>query len=152
MFSGASALNLDAKGRIAMPTRYREVLRANHDGRLVVTVDIQSTCLLIYPSNEWEVIAAKLQTLSDFQPQERAMKRLMLGYALECELDANGRILLTPPLRQFASLDKKVMLVGQLNKFELWDEQRWQQQLDDSLALIRTEGIEASERLADFSL
>ncbi|KFZ36316.1 cell division protein MraZ [Shewanella mangrovi] len=152
MFSGASALNLDAKGRIAMPTRYRELLRANHEGKLVVTVDIQSACLLIYPLNEWLVIADKLQKLSDTQPQERAVKRLLLGYAQECELDGNGRILVTPPLRKYAALDKKLMLVGQLNKFELWDEQLWQQQLDDSLALIRTEGITASDRLADFSL
>lgn len=88
--------------------------------KLVITVDIQSPCLLIYPINEWNKVADKLLGLSDFQPQERAMKRLMLGYAQECELDANGRVLLTPPLRQYASLEKKTMLVGQLNKFELW--------------------------------
>ncbi|QSX33984.1 division/cell wall cluster transcriptional repressor MraZ [Shewanella avicenniae] len=152
MFSGASALNLDAKGRIAMPMRYRDLLRADSDGKLVVTVDIQAKCLLIYPIHEWLVIAAKLQKLSDMQPHERALKRLMLGYAQECELDSNGRILLTPPLRKYAELDKKLMLVGQLNKFELWDEQLWQQQLDASLALIQEEGITASERLADFSL
>ncbi len=80
------------------------------------------------------------------------MKRLMLGYAQECELDANGRVLLTPPLRQYASLEKKTMLVGQLNKFELWDEQVWQQQLADSLEMIKSQGLTASERLADFSL
>ncbi|TCN79686.1 division/cell wall cluster transcriptional repressor MraZ [Shewanella fodinae] len=152
MFSGASALNLDAKGRIAMPTRYREELRAQEQGKLVVTVDIQSPCLLIYPVLEWVNVLEKLLKLSDIQPQERAIKRLLLGYAQDCELDSNGRILLTPPLRQYASLDKKTMLVGQLNKFELWDEQTWQQQLADSLEMIRNDGLEASERLADFSL
>jgi MraZ protein len=152
VFSGASALNLDAKGRIAMPTRYREPLHADHQGKLVITVDIQSPCLLIYPVNEWNKVADKLLGLSDFQPQERAMKRLMLGYAQECELDTNGRVLLTPPLRQYASLEKKTMLVGQLNKFELWDEQVWQQQLADSLEMIKSQGLTASERLADFSL
>jgi MraZ protein len=152
LFSGASALNLDAKGRIAMPTRYREELRAQELGKLVVTVDIQSPCLLIYPALEWAKVLEKLLKLSDIQPQERAMKRLLLGYAQDCELDSNGRILLTPPLRQYASLDKKTMLVGQLNKFELWDEQTWQQQLADSLEMIRNDGLEASERLADFSL
>ncbi|MDF0535558.1 division/cell wall cluster transcriptional repressor MraZ [Shewanella yunxiaonensis] len=152
MFSGASALNLDAKGRIAMPTRFREDLRAQEQGKLVVTVDIQSPCLLIYPAEEWAKVLAKLLKLSDLQPQERAIKRLLLGYAQDCELDSNGRILLTPPLRQYAALDKKAMLVGQLNKFELWDEQTWQQQLADSLNLIQSDGLEASERLADFSL
>ncbi|MFQ6372794.1 division/cell wall cluster transcriptional repressor MraZ [Shewanella sp. YIC-542] len=152
MFSGASALNLDAKGRIAMPTRYREALCAEDAGKLVVTVDFQSNCLLIYPARQWETVLEKLLQLSDTQPQERALKRLLLGYAQECQLDGNGRFLLTPPLRQYASLDKKAMLVGQLNKFELWDEQVWQQQLTDSLDLLRNDGLGASERLADFSL
>ncbi|GIU23271.1 MULTISPECIES: division/cell wall cluster transcriptional repressor MraZ [unclassified Shewanella] len=152
MFSGASAINLDAKGRIAIPKRYRETLHARHNNQLVITVDIQSSCLLLYPIHEWEQVAAKLASLSDTQPTERAMKRLLLGYAHECELDGNGRMLLPTPLRQYANLDKRAMLVGQLNKFELWDEAAWQQQIEQSREAILNEDLAANERLADFSL
>ncbi|GIU46551.1 transcriptional regulator MraZ [Shewanella sairae] len=152
MFSGASAINLDTKGRIAIPKRYRELLSARHNSQLVVTVDIQSSCLLLYPIQEWETVAAKLALLSDTQPTERAIKRLLLGYAHECELDGNGRMLLPPPLRQYANLDKRAMLVGQLNKFELWDEATWQQQIEQSRLAILNEDLAANERLADFSL
>lgn len=152
MFSGASAINLDAKGRIAIPKRYRESLYVRHNNQLVITVDLQSSCLLLYPIHEWEQVAAKLASLSDTQPTERAIKRLLLGYAHECELDGNGRMLLPPPLRQYANLDKRAMLVGQLNKFELWDEAAWQQQIEQSRTAILNEDLAANERLADFSL
>ncbi|MEI6860169.1 MAG: division/cell wall cluster transcriptional repressor MraZ [Shewanella sp.] len=152
MFRGASAINLDTKGRIAIPKRYREPLRAEYHGQLVITVDFQSSCLLLYPLDEWSKIEAKLLLLSDTKASERAMKRLLLGYAHECELDGNGRLLLPPPLRQYANLDKHAMLVGQLNKFELWDEAAWQQQIEQSRETIRSEEFASNERLADFSL
>jgi MraZ protein len=152
VFSGASAISLDTKGRIAIPMRYRETLHALHSGKLVMTVDIQSACLLLYPIHEWSKIETKLLTLSDTQPTERSLKRLLLGHAHECELDGNGRLLVPPPLRRYANLDKQAMLVGQLNKFELWDEQAWQQQVEESQQVIRAEGLANNERLADFSL
>ncbi|MFT5789784.1 MAG: MraZ protein [Shewanella sp.] len=152
MFSGASAINLDAKGRIAMPKRYREPLHAHNNSQLVITVDIQSPCLLLYPIQEWEQVAAKLSQLSDTQSAERAIKRMLLGYAHECELDGNGRILLPTPLRQYANLEKRAMLVGQLNKFELWDEAAWQRQIEESRLAILNEDLAANPRLADFSL
>jgi MraZ protein len=152
VFSGASAINLDAKGRIAMPKRYREPLHAHNNSQLVITVDIQSPCLLLYPIQEWEQVAAKLSQLSDTQSAERAIKRMLLGYAHECELDGNGRILLPTPLRQYANLEKRAMLVGQLNKFELWDEAAWQRQIEESRLAILNEDLAANPRLADFSL
>ncbi|MCL1123588.1 division/cell wall cluster transcriptional repressor MraZ [Shewanella surugensis] len=152
MFCGASAINLDVKGRIAIPKRYREPLHVEHGSELVITVDIQSPCLLLYPKLEWRKIEAKLQVLSDTQPPQRAIKRLLLGYAHECELDANGRLLLPPPLRQYAALEKRAMLVGQLNKFELWNESTWEQEIAASLETIRNEDLAANQGLADFSL
>jgi len=152
VFSGASAINLDAKGRIAMPKRHREPLCTLHNNQLMITVDIQSPCLLLYPIQEWQHIAEKLSQLSDTQPTERAIKRMLLGYAHECELDGNGRVLLPTPLRQYAHLEKRAMLVGQLNKFELWDETTWQQQIEESRTAILNEDLAANERLADFSL
>ena len=87
MFRGASAINLDTKGRIAIPKRYREALHVEFDSQLVITVDFESSCLLLYPLQAWQEIEAKLLKLSDTQPTERAMKRMLLGYAHECELD-----------------------------------------------------------------
>lgn len=152
MFRGASAINLDTKGRVAIPKRYREPLHVEYNGQLVITVDIQSACLLLYPLDEWSKIEAKLLLLSDTLPAERAMKRMLLGYAHECELDSNGRLLLPPPLRQYANLGKRAMLVGQLNKFELWDETAWQHQIEQSRETIQSEEFAENIRLADFSL
>lgn len=152
MFRGASAINMDAKGRIAIPMRYRDSLHTQDAGLIVITIDIQSQCLLIYPLHEWELIEAKLLTLSDTNPVERSFKRRLLGHAHECELDSLGRVLVPATLRQYAGLDKKAMLVGLLNKFELWDEDIWQQQMDDSQALIQSQDLTSQVRLADFSL
>lgn len=124
MFRGVSNLTIDAKGRLAIPTRYREDLARQSDGKMVLTVD-RDHCLLLYPLPDWEEIERKLVKLPSFNPQARRLQRLLIGHATECELDAAGRILLPPPLREFASLDKAVVLIGQGNKFELWDEATW---------------------------
>ena len=97
MFRGVNVLNLDAKGRIAMPTRYREELLQQSGGKMVVTVD-RDHCLLVYPLGEWEEIERKLVRLPSFNKQARSLQRLLIGHATECEMDGNGRILLAPPL------------------------------------------------------
>jgi MraZ protein len=124
MFRGVSQLSLDAKGRIAVPARYRELLSTNGEGRMVVTVD-RDGCLLLYPAPEWERIEQALMSRPNMNPQVRKLQRLLVGHATECELDGQGRLLLPPPLRDFAGLDKRVVLVGQGNKFEIWDEDAW---------------------------
>ena len=125
MFRGIHPLNLDAKGRMAMPTRHRDALMAAEDGQLIATIDIKARCLLIYPLSEWLEVEKKLQNLPTLNESARRLQRLMLGYATELEMDGNGRVLLTAALREYASLDKKVALVGQGKKFELWDEEQW---------------------------
>lgn len=152
MLRGAHAIALDGKGRLAIPTKFRDWLREECDGQLVCTIDINHPCLLLYPLPEWEEIEKKLKALSSMQPAERRLQRLLLGYASECELDGNGRVLLSAPLRQHAGLDKQVMLVGQLNKFELWSEARWLQQVADDLSALPDTDTISSERLRDFSL
>lgn len=129
MFRGVSQLNLDAKGRIAIPSRYRAVLEDKAQGRVVVTVD-RDGCLLLYPSPEWDQIEQMLMSRPNLHPQVRRLQRLLVGHATDCELDAQGRLLLPSPLREFAGLDKKVVLVGQGNKFEIWDEQNWSRNRD----------------------
>jgi MraZ protein len=124
MFRGVSQLSLDAKGRIAVPARYRELLSERCEGRMVVTVD-RDGCLLLYPAPEWERIEQSLMSRPNMNPQVRKLQRLLVGHATECDLDGQGRLLLPPPLREFARLEKRVMLVGQGNKFEIWDEDAW---------------------------
>lgn len=110
-----------------MPARYREQLQKKQGSQLVVTIDTESPCLLLYPLPEWEIIEQKLQALPSFNRVARRIQRLLIGHATELELDNNGRMLLPPLLREYAKLDKHVMLVGQGKKFELWDEQQWQE-------------------------
>ena len=124
MFRGVNTVNLDSKGRLAIPTRYRDQLARLCEGQMVVTVD-RDGCLLLYPLPEWEEIERKLARLSSFQKQTRRLQRLLIGHATECEMDGNGRILLSQPLREFAGLEKAVVLIGQSNKFEIWSESTW---------------------------
>jgi len=133
VFRGVQHINLDAKGRLVMPSRHRESLLAECEGRLVVTIDTQSTCLVIYPLPEWERIEADIQNLPALKPAVKRFQRLMLGYATDLELDGNGRMLLTAPLREYARLDKKLVLVGQGNKLELWSEELWLAERDQAL-------------------
>ena len=133
MFRGANKLTLDVKGRLAMPTRYRERLQERCGGKLVVTVD-KDQCLLIYPFPDWEELERKLMKLPSLNPQARCLQRLMVGHATELDLDGNGRILLPPSLREYGLLSRDVMLVGQGMRFELWDETRWNERRDEWLA------------------
>lgn len=133
MFRGVNSLNLDAKGRMAMPTRYRQRLVDSCDSQMVVTVD-RDHCLLLYPLPEWELIERKLAKLPSFNKQARRLQRLLIGHATEVEMDGAGRLLLPPLLRDFATLEKRAVLIGQSNKFEVWSESLWNERRDAWLA------------------
>ncbi|MFK8260269.1 division/cell wall cluster transcriptional repressor MraZ [Erwinia sp. AnSW2-5] len=152
MFRGATLVNLDSKGRLAVPTRYRETLIGESQGQMVCTIDLHQPCLLLYTLPEWEVIEQKLSRLSSMNPAERRVQRLLLGHASECQMDNAGRLLLANTLRQHASLTKEVMLVGQFNKFELWDEQTWYQQVKEDIDAEQSSQAPLSDRLQDLSL
>ena len=119
---------------------------------MVCTVDIQHPCLLLYPLPEWEEIELKLCSLSSMNPQERLLQQVLLGNASDCEIDKSGRLLINGPLRQHANLEKSVMLVGQLRKFEIWSEDAWQAQMHKGISQIQSGEIELTERLLDLSL
>ena len=148
MFRGVTTLSLDAKGRLMVPSRYRDELSQQGDGRVVVTAD-PGKCLLLFPLQAWEPIEKKLNSLSSFNPQTRSLQRLLVGNAADLELDASGRILLPAMLREFAALDKNVVLVGQGAKFELWNELRWQEQMDLALTC---KNAEMPDELSGFTL
>ncbi len=129
MFRGITAVSLDVKGRLAMPARQRDLLLETDDkAQLVVTIDTQSACLLLYPLAEWEIIERKLEALPSFNPATRRLQRLLIGHASEVEMDNQGRILIPQLLRDYAKLDKRVMVVGQGQKFELWSDILWDAQ------------------------
>lgn len=125
MFRGVNTLNLDDKGRLAIPARYRDGLVRQSDGKMVVTINNTERCLWLYPLADWEEIEQKLVNLPSLDPTAQLLKRILIGHASDCDLDAAGRVLLPGPLREFANLDKRVVMIGQGNKFEIWNEQLW---------------------------
>ncbi|CBJ82603.1 Protein mraZ [Xenorhabdus bovienii str. Jollieti] len=152
MFRGATLVNLDSKGRLTVPARYREKLNEESTGQMVCTIDLHQPCLLLYTLPEWEIIEEKLSRLSSMNLAERRVQRLLLGHASECQMDSAGRLLLANTLRQHAGLTKEVMLVGQFNKFELWDEQAWYQQVQNDIEAEQSTQEPLSARLQDLSL
>jgi MraZ protein len=134
VFRGVQHINLDAKGRLSVPARQRESLLDISAGSLVVTIDTQSSCLVMYPLKEWERIERDVQDLPTLNPAVRRFQRLVLGYASDLDLDANGRVLLPGALREYAQLEKRVVLVGQGNKLELWSETLWDAECEAALA------------------
>jgi MraZ protein len=132
MFRGATSLSLDAKNRLAVPIKHREALQLNCAGNLVLTAH-PHRCLLLYPQAAWEPIQTKMMALSSFDKQSSSLQRLLVGFAEDIALDSAGRILVSPVLREFATLDKEVMLVGQGSHFEIWDMVAWRKQLSQVL-------------------
>lgn len=125
MFTGASHLSVDAKGRLAIPTRYRDALGAE----VVVTAD-PSGCLLMFPAVAWQPFEARVSALPNLNPRIKAMQRMWLGYKSDCEVDAAGRVVLSPEMRDYAKLDRKVHMIGQGDRFELWSERGWQEVIE----------------------
>ncbi len=123
-----------------MPSRYRDELVARCAGQLIVTFDAVDPCLCVYPLSEWELIEAKLRDLPSLREETRRLQRLLIGNAVDIELDGSGRFLVPPRLRTHAGLDKHAMLVGQLNKFQLWNEDAWNALADADLAAIKQPG------------
>ncbi len=153
MFRGASTLNMDAKGRIAIPARYRDEIVARAGGNLVLTVNnTRERCLWLFTLDEWEKAEAKLVQLSSFDKQAQFLKRLLIGYASDCEMDSAGRMRIAAPLIEFAGLSKQVVLIGQGNKFELWDDALWKAKCDEWLAEPVEEDGTVSEQVANLSL
>ena len=141
MFRGGSSVKLDAKGRLALPTRYRMLISERYAGQLVLTVHSDG-CLLLYPQPEWEDLELQLIRTPNHDRRTRNVQRMLVGYATEVEMDGNGRILIAPRLREFAHLDKNVSLVGVGKKFEIWNEEAWTAKESDWMAGDDIEGLE----------
>lgn len=151
MFRGIHQVSVDAKGRLSLPARLRDEFAQYDDEAVVITIDPATRCLLMYPISEWELIQAKLDKLPSFQTQARRLQRLLVGHATDLDIDKAGRILLPAPLREFALLDKKVTLLGQGKKVEIWSQEEWEAQREDYLQ-EGMQNIEQFDSLTDISL
>lgn len=151
MFRGVNKINLDAKGRMALPARYRDQIADCCENQLVATIDTETRCLLLYPLPDWEAIEKKIDALPSFNPAARRIQRLLIGHATDIELDSSGRLLLPQPLREYAQMDKKLVLLGQGRKFEIWGEGQWNSARDLYLA-ESDEAVALPEDLLTLSL
>lgn len=132
MYQGSFSISMDAKGRLAIPAKVREALQSDCSGNIVVTANPDDKCLVAYPRPRWLEKLPDIKRLPNSNKKAAKMKRALIGYATELEVaESNGRVLIPPTLREFAKLEKKVVLVGQDDYLEIWDEQRWQAYLDD---------------------
>lgn len=130
MFRGRSTHNLDAKGRLSIPARFKDILKAQYDMKLIVT-NLPS-CLAAYPFEEWKVVEEQFSKFRFGPPKVLAFKRYLLGAAIECGLDGQGRILLPAGLRKEVNIHKEVVLVGMLNYFEIWGRDLLESQLTET--------------------
>ena len=138
MSRGINVISLDAKGRLALPVRYRETIAQRSAGQLVVTAHQFDTCLVLYLLPEWEEAERKVAALPDGNLAVRNIKRRFIGQACDLEIDANGRVLLPAKLREFAGLEKKVVMIGVRNRFEIWSEEAWDRTQDLSATVDET--------------
>jgi MraZ protein len=125
MFRGHFEHAIDDKGRTSLPARFRDVLAAAQDARLVVTPALGDPCLDVYPLRAWEDLEQKLSQLNAFDAQVIEFRRFYVSAAVECELDKQGRILVPTSLRDHASLSKSVLWLGHGQKAELWSREQW---------------------------
>jgi len=151
VFRGINTVNIDEKGRIAVPTRYRDGLK-RAGAQLILTIDTEERCLLLYPLSTWEEIEAKLAALPSLNPAARRIQRLLLGHATDVEMDGQGRLLLPPSLREYATLTKHAVLVGQGKKFEVWDEDHWHRCRDQWMQAVNGDPSLLPEEIKSISL
>ena len=142
MFKGIHNINLDGKGRLTIPTKYRNTITDQSNGSMVVTMDTEEKCLLLYPSTIWATIEKKINDLPSFSKNHRRIQRILIGHAEDLDIDSAGRILLSKPLRMAADMTKKITLIGQGQKFEIWNEDTWNTKVNN----WRSEETDESEQ------
>ena len=124
MFRGLNKISFDTKGRISIPTKYREELLKISKKKLICTIDLDY-CLLLYPLPSWLKIEQQIMKLPTLNTTSRKLQRLLVGHATDIDMDKSGRLLIPYELREFSMIKKEAMLIGQGNRFELWDYLRW---------------------------
>ncbi len=146
MFRGRFLHTIDEKGRIMIPAKFRDELRTRYDECLIVTNF--DGCLVAYPREEWHKLEEKLMQKSMVKREVKAFVRFFVSGATECSLDDQGRVLIPPPLREYAELERELVLAGMLNKIEIWNKQKWDHEISTSGQNID----QLTEALADLGI
>lgn len=141
MFRGVHNLAVDAKGRLKIPTRHQTQITEICAGKMVLSIHPDDNCLLLYPLKDWQVLEEKISTLPSLNIHTKRLKRKLIGHATDCELDSASRILIPTTLREYANIDKKIIMSGQGYNFELWNEDAWHTQLKNLDSLSEKEAI-----------
>jgi MraZ protein len=152
VFRGFSSVSIDAKGRMAIPARHRDLLDASGVNTLILTLSPWDSCLWAYPLPAWDEIDAKLNALPAADAESRMAKRVVLGHATDCVMDAQGRVLVPQELRDLAGISRRAVVLGQGNKFEVWDEAAWSRQREAWLQTVADGGNATSAMLSSLSL
>lgn len=152
MFRGLSLGQIDDKGRITVPAQFRSLIVEESNSSMIVTIDTEERCLLLYPMPQWQIIEEKLELLPSFNPATRRIQRLLIGHATELELDKHGRILLPSLLRDYAGIDKSICFVGQGKKIEMWSEPLWEEAREGWLAEQMGDNAGIPPELSNLSL
>jgi MraZ protein len=152
MFRGETTLNMDDKGRVAVPARHREALKTRSGNTLVLTISLLDRCLTAYLVADWQRIEDELKRLPALDRKAQGIRHLLIGHAVDCDLDGHGRMVVPQSLREFAGLGKRIKMVGQASKFELWDEAVWNERREALLAEVGDLLSEPSEALRSLVL
>ncbi len=148
MFRGQSIHNLDAKGRLRLPVRFRDALRDVFKDDSQVMITTLDKCLIAYPMPIWKQIEEKVIELPTIDPKVREFMRYFISGAQACPFDKQGRVLIPQYMRQFAKLDKEVLLAGMLKSFEIWNKDRW----DEEMERTRPAMSDISRKMAEFGI
>lgn len=146
MFRGRFEHALDTKGRVSVPSKFRDVLSSQYDERLIVTNF--DGCLWAYPASEWQKIEEKVAALPQFKQEVKALQRVFISAATECPLDGQGRILLPPTLRDYAHIERDLVFVGMTKRIEIWSKDKWTEIFNESQKDITS----MSDKLADLGI
>ncbi len=123
MFRGSSFHTIDAKGRIIIPTRFRDVIKASGKDSIMITR--LDSCLFAYTHDQWSKLEQKILQLPVKSEEMRRFQRVFIGSAQDCRCDSQGRVLIPPFLKQYSGLEKEIVLVGVLERFEIWAKENW---------------------------
>ena len=143
MFRGVHTISIDNKGRIKIPSRHHELIMNACDGRLILSIHPDDNCLLLYALSDWQKLEIKVSALPSLNIHSKRLKRKLIGHATECEMDKVSRLIIPIKLREYASINKKVILSGQGNNFEIWNEATWNNHINNLDSLSKREDIPA---------
>lgn len=143
MFRGRFEYTIDAKGRLSIPAKFREVLNNHYDPRLIVTNF--DGCLWAYPVAEWVELENKVGSLPQFMDEVKALQRVFISAANECSIDKQGRVLVPPSLKSYAGLEGDVVLVGMTKRIEIWSMERWQKVFGEAQTKLENMGARLAE-------